>query len=207
MKINAKPILLSTGIIAILFYVLHVILGGFLWKGYSHLQQPISDLTSTGAPNRDLMFLFTNIYSGFVLIFAFTFTFYEGKKHHKFVFWGSISFIVLHLISILYTFFPQDLPGNGTTFLGSMHIVVTGLIVPFTIGAPLLIGLGFIKEKKWKSFGIFSVVISIAIFIFGGMSGVFFVNKLPYFGIVERINIGFLQIWTCCLSYKLISQK
>ncbi len=207
MKVNLRPVLLSTGIIAILFYVLHIIIGGLLWNGYSHLQQPISDLTSAGAPNRDMMLVFTNLYSGLVLIFAVSFTVYERKKHDKLVLWGGVCFIVLHCISISYAFFPEDLPGTKETFQGFMHIAVTALIVPFTILAPLLIGLGFRKEKEWRAFGLFSILIGISIVIFGGMSAVFFVNKLPYFGLVERINIGGLQLWTCCLSYKLITQK
>ncbi|AKM81901.1 MAG: hypothetical protein UT28_C0001G0082 [Berkelbacteria bacterium GW2011_GWE1_39_12] len=39
------------GIIASLIYIFAVILGGFLWTGYSHISQAISELTMTLAPN------------------------------------------------------------------------------------------------------------------------------------------------------------
>ena len=39
MTANRRLLLMSTGMAAVLFYVLHVILGGFLWQGYS---QPAS---------------------------------------------------------------------------------------------------------------------------------------------------------------------
>jgi len=207
MKRYLKTILLSSGMLAVVIYVLHILIGGYLWKTYSHLQQPISDLTATGAPNRFLLLLFTNIYGGLALIFAVSFTIFERKERHKLVFWGGISFIILHIVSILYGFFPQDLPGAEPSFAGMMHLVVTVLIVPFTILTPLLIGFGLKKEKAWKTLGNFSLICGILIIIFGGMSGFFFAKGLPYFGLVERINIGILQIWTFVMSYKLLTSK
>jgi hypothetical protein len=193
--------------LAVVIYLLHILIGGYLWKTYSHLQQPISDLTATGAPNRFLLLLLTNIYGGLALIFAVSFTFLERKEHHKLVFWGGISFIVLHIVSISYSFFPQDLPGAEPSFAGMMHLVVTILIVPFTILTPLLIGFGLKKEKAWKTLGNFSLICGVLIIFFGGMSGFFFTKGLPYFGLVERINIGTLQIWTFVISYKLLTSK
>jgi hypothetical membrane protein len=207
MKRHHSAILLSSGMLAVLIYVLHILIGGYLWKTYSHLQQPISDLTATRAPNRFLMLLFTNIYGVLALIFAVSFTVFERKEHHKLVFWGGISFIILHIVSISYSFFPQDLPGAETTFAGTMHLAVTILIVPFTILTPLLIGFGLRKEKAWKTLGNFSLICGILIIIFGGLTGFFFAKGLPYFGLVERINIGTLQIWTFVLSYKLLKSK
>jgi len=207
MKLNLRTILLSSGMLAVVIYLLHVLLGGYLWKTYSHLQQPISDLTATGAPNRFLLLLFTNIYGALALIFAVSFTIYERKERHKLVFWGGISFIILHLVSISYSFFPQDLPGTEPTFAGMMHLVVTVLIVPFTILTPLLIGFGLKKEKAWNTLGNFSLICGILIIIFGGLTGFFFAKGLPYFGLVERINIGTLQIWTFVMSYKLLKSK
>lgn len=204
---NFKKLLFSSGIIAVFFYVLHVVLGGFLWKEYDHLQQPISDLTAIGAPNRTFMLKMTSIYGVLALLFALTFTLFEFKKHHKLVFWGGISFILMHLVSISYGFFPQDLPGSEVTFTGTMHLVVTGLIVPLTILSPLLIGFGFSKEPKWKSFGVYSIISGFIILIFGSLCGIFFANKLPYFGLIERINIGVLQIWTLLLSLKFVISK
>lgn len=204
MKRYFRAILLSSGMLAVVIYLMHVLLGGYLWKSYSHLQQPISDLTATGAPNRFLLLLFTNIYGVLALIFAISFTIFERKERHKLVFWGGISFIILHVVSISYSFFPQDLPGAETTVAGTMHLVVTVLIVPFTILTPLLIGLGLKKEKTSKKLGNFSLICGILIVIFGGLAGYFFAKGLPYFGLIERINIGTLQIWTFVMSYKLI---
>jgi hypothetical protein len=202
-----KNALFFTGILAVIVYFFHIVIGGILWHGYSHLQQPISDLTATGAPNRNFLLGLTTIYSFLALIFATSFTVLESKKHHKIVYWGGISFIILHTVSISYSFFPQDLPGAEPGFAGMMHLIVTVLIVPFTILTPLLIGFGLKKERAWKTLGNFSLICGILIIIFGGMSGFFFAKRLPYFGLVERINIGILQIWTFVMSYKLLASK
>jgi len=207
MKRNLRTILLSTGMLAVVIYLLHILIGGYLWKTYSHLQQPISDLTATGAPNRNFLLGLTTIYGFLALIFATSFTVLESKKHHKIVFWGGISFILMHIVSISYGFFPQDLSGAEPSFAGMMHLAVTVLIVPFTILTPLLIGFGLKKEKAWKTLGNFSLICGILIIIFGGMSGFFFAKGLPYFGLIERINIGILQIWTFVMSYKLLTSK
>lgn len=202
-----KKLLYLTGAIAVLFYLIHVVAGGLLWKEYNHLQQPISDLTATGAPNRILMLILTTVYGVLALIFAFSFTLFESKKHHRIVIWGGFSFIMMHFVSILYVLFPQDLPGYETTFTGTMHLVITALIVPFTILSPFLVGFGLIKEPKWKSFGYYSIITGFLILIFGSLCGIFFTNKLPYFGWVERMNIGTLQLWTLIFSLKLYTAK
>jgi len=206
MTVNQKKLFLSTGMIAVLFYMLHVLLGGFLWKEYDHLQQPISDLTATGSPNRNLMLLLTSIYGVLAIIFALSFTMLECKKHFKLVFYGGVMLSVMYVISITYGLFPEDLPNQGMTFLGSMHIVITALIVPFTILAPIFIGLGFMKEKTWKSFGIYSFISGCLILIFGSLCAVFFIYKMPGFGLIERINIGVLQAWLFLLSLKSITK-
>ena len=204
--IGNKGLMLS-GVLSVVFYVLHVVIGGIKWKGYSHLQQPISDLTATGAPNRALMLTLTTIYGFLALLFAVLFTILKSKEHHSLVFWGGISFIVLHLVSILYPLFPQDLPGAKVTFRGRMHILITALIVPFTIITPFLMGFGFISETQWHALGVYSIITGILILIFGGTTAVFYAKRLPYFGLVERLNIGALQVWTFVFSLELILIK
>jgi len=74
-----------------------------------------------------------------------------------------------------------------------MHLVVTAIIVPFTIGAPIVTGLGMRKSAGLARAGWLSVACGILIFFAGGASALFFARKLPFFGLVERINIGTLQ--------------
>ena len=202
---NFRKLLFSTGIISVIFYIFHIVLGSFLWPDYNNLQQPISDLTASQAPNRFLLLAITTIYGFCALIFALAFTFLESKKHIRLVFIGGLLFISLHILSISYGIFPEDLPGSKESFSGFMHLVVTALIAPITILTPVTIGLGFLKDTFWKRFGVLSILAGILIFLFGGFTAYLFIHKLAYFGLVERINIGILQTWTFLLSYKLIN--
>lgn len=59
-----------SGMLSSIVYILHVFVGGLLWNEYSHIEQPISDLTGVGAPNADLLRVFTNIYGVLAIIFA-----------------------------------------------------------------------------------------------------------------------------------------
>ncbi|WP_461091531.1 DUF998 domain-containing protein [Spirosoma gilvum] len=198
-----RSLLLVSGMAAVVLYVLHIVLGGILWSSYSQLQQPISDLTASGAPNRGLLLGLTTGYGLLAILFALAVAFTEGRKHGKLVLWGSITFVLLHLISNLYGFFPEDLPDSAPTFRGVMHLVITALIVPFTMATPFLLGFGLRAEPTWNRFAQYSILTGFLILIFGGLTAFFYAHKLAYFGLVERLNIGVLQIWTFCLSLKL----
>lgn len=194
-----KRWLVLSGLFSVVVYTLHVVIGGWLWHGYSHLHQPISDLTGSGAPNRLLMLVFTNIYGCAALLFAIVFAGYARQMPNRVAFAGSIAFVLLHVCSIAYSFFPEDI-GTTTTFNGAMHIAVTIAIVPFTIATPVLIGLGFRRQAGWGRMVQYSFITGGAIVIIGAATAIFFAKKLPYFGLVERINIGLLQCWTAILS-------
>lgn len=193
-----------SGMISVFFYTLHVLLGGILWKGYSHLQQPISDLTATGAPNRMLLQVIATLYGLLAVLFALAVASWASRQHHRLVFWGGITFVLLHVLSLVYGFFPEDLPNAVPTFGGTMHILVTGLIVPCTIATPILFGLGFIRERRWQSFGRLSILAGFLLLLFGGTTAFLFINKLPFFGLFERLNIAVLQLWTFYFSFKLV---
>jgi len=195
-----KRILLLSGALAALAYAAHVVIGGLLWAGYSHLMQPISDLTATGAPDRATLGIILYAYSLFALVFGVAALDRFRRLGMKAAAWGMILYVAMQLVSLSYRFFPEDLPGGAVTFLGTMHLVVTGIIVPFTIAAPIVTGLGMRRSAGFARAGWFSVACGILIFFAGGASALFFALQLPFFGLVERINIGTLQAWTLVLS-------
>lgn len=193
------------GTVAVLLYVLHVMLEGWLWEGYRHLHQPISDLTAQGAPDRSLLTAITVVYGICSIIFAASayavFKRFAPKNSRI----GMMVFLAMHLVSITYGLFPQDEAGAPVTFTGIMHLVVTALIVPLTIVAPLLIGLGLRKVHGFRNYGNYSIITGIFILIAGGTTAIFFANGWPYFGLIERLNIGALQLLMLVLSIKLFN--
>lgn len=195
------------GMLGAAAYAFHVVLGGFLWKGYSHLMQPISDLTAQGAPDRELLTWITGVYAVFSIIFAVSAFMYVRKLKVRTLTTGFVLFILMHIVSASYNFFPEDLPGAAVTFRGIMHWIVTGAVVPLTILSVLLIGLGFRKIRDFRGYGIYSIVTSAILFTAGGTTVFILSQGLDYFGLFERLNIGSLQLWMFLVSLRLFTDK
>ncbi|MEZ0481066.1 DUF998 domain-containing protein [Planococcus sp. SSTMD024] len=195
------------GAIAVFFYVFHVVLGGWLWEGYRHLHQPISDLTAQGAPDRGLLTGITVLYGLCSIVFAASAYIAFKRFAPRISRTGMLVFLAMHLVSITYGLFPQDAPGAPLTFTGIMHLAVTALIVPLTILAPLLVGVGFRKGDDFRSYGNYSLATGIFILFAGGTAAIFFAQGWPYFGLVERLNIGALQLWMFVSSVMLFTMK
>ena len=194
---------LLAGFIGVVFYLLHVLIGGILWQGYNHLQQPISDLTGSGAPNRSILLVLTTAYGLCCLFFAVNLIVYSKRHFNSTVLIGAIIFFSMHLVSFFYNFFPEDMISSKPTFSGTMHIVLTIAIIPLSISAPVVMGIGFKRLSTMAHLGIYSIISCILIFIFGGTTAIFYANKLPFFGLAERVNIGVLQMWTAVISITL----
>ncbi|MGB6779768.1 MAG: DUF998 domain-containing protein [Planococcus citreus] len=195
------------GAIAVFFYVFHVLLGGWLWEGYRHLHQPISDLTAQGAPDRGMLTDITFLYGICSIVFAASGYLVFKRFALKISCAGMLVFLAMHIVSITYGLFPQDAPGAPLSFTGVMHLAVTALIVPLTILAPLLIGIGLRKDRDFKVYGQYSIATGLFILIAGGTTAIFLAQGWPYFGLVERLNIGALQLWMLVSSLLLFTMK
>lgn len=190
------------GIAAVAFYIAHVVIGGILWIGYSHLSQPISDLTASGAPNRGLMLALTFLYGACSILFALFLLLGSIGKANRPAVVGFSLFLAMHCVSFLYAFFPEDLPGTGMSFGGTMHIAITALIVPLSIGAPIVAGIGLLRASGQRAFGIYSIVTGALILVFGGTTVAAMAAKSSFFGLFERLNIGTLLAWMVALAVR-----
>lgn len=192
------------GMVGAVGYLLHVVIGGALWPGYNHLMQPISDLTGSGAHDLAIENTILLFYGPPCIVFGFAAMMYLRGFAPRITQTGMLLYFLMQLVSIMYNFFPQDVPGI-TTFPGTMHLVITFAIIPLTILAPILLGIGIRKVEGFRGFGKYSIISGIILFIAGGTTAMFFANGLPYFGLVERINIGTLQLWTFITAYKFVT--
>lgn len=199
MKMSKK--LIGLGMVSSILYLLHVIIGGILWKGYSQLNQPVSDLTSANAPNKALLNIFLNGYLICSVIFIVSLYIYTKKFSNKIFKSGVIMFFIMDVVTFMYTFFPEDMPGTKLSFQGLMHLVITGPIVLCSILFPLFIGIGLKKANRFKKFAEYSIITSVVIFISGAMSPIWIANNLPCFGLVERITIGAIELWMFICSF------
>jgi len=83
-----KRFLLLAGALGAVAYVCMWSSAEFLWQGYNHLMQPISDLTGSGAPNRQALSVILYEYSLFTILFGIAgiVRFHELKS--KTALWG-----------------------------------------------------------------------------------------------------------------------
>ena len=187
------------GVAGGVFYFLHVFLGAIFYTGYNPMAQAISDLTASNSPSKNIAMLFSILYGIFTVVFSAYFFVYFKQKINKCVTFGAGFFCTMTIASFLgYTFFPLSESGYAGTFQDIMHIVVTIIVVLFTIIALILFVIGFFKTKNIKYLGIISLCAFLLV-----LTGPMLMNILPkeYFGIAERISIYPLMIYTGILSF------
>jgi hypothetical protein len=189
-----RKILLYCGIAAPILYVITVIVGAAVRNDYSHIVNAISELISNGAPNKALLDVIFNIYNALLLAFAVG-GYIAVKNVHRLCRVAMGIFIGIQILSFSWGFFPMDPLGSETTFAGTMHNVLGGVVALATIIMPLLMGLGLKRLADYRSYAIFSWVVSAIIFI-SGLTGVILGGQgFLVFGFFERITIGTYEVW------------
>ncbi len=194
-----------SGAVSAVIYAAHVVLGGLLWTGYSHMTQTISELTADGAPNAALLRGFTTVYGVLAIIFAAWAIFAlrkAGAKKTAIV--GAVLLFIMEFASLVgYGLFP--LRGGTEMDPENMgHLIVTGIVVLCTISSVLLVGLGLVKSPGLRVLGVFSLICAVMIVVSGGMTPVALANHLTVGGLLERLNIFTLQTWVFVLSVSLV---
>jgi hypothetical membrane protein len=186
------------GILSVILYFLHVILGGIFYEGYNPLAQAVSDLTALNSPSRNIARVFSLLYGICAVLFSIGFFVYLKNKINKIVTVSSFVFCLMNTISFFgYTFFPLSESGYAGTFQDKMHMIVTVLVVLLTIVSLLLFYIGFLRTKEHKRIGVISISALLIL-----MAGAILIKITPkeYFGVAERINVYSIIIYTGILA-------
>ena len=200
-NIKVFQVLILCGALSAICYILHQIVGAILWSEYNWLSMAVSELSTTTAPNQNVISFFLNIYGWCYVAFTiFLIIILWGKTH----FLAKVGSVVLFLSAIIskvgYGLFPFNGEAAGFTGNNIAHIIVTALIVIFTIAAGFLLAIGFMKTPKLKALGRFMLACAIVFTISGAMAGGMIANNHPLGGLVQRINSGTLQLYVFILS-------
>jgi len=195
------------GIFGPVVYLINDIIGGIVTPNYSYIQNTVSDLTKAGTQDTYLL--------GSILLFISALlgiTFGIGiilqYKQSKLLFLGGLFLAIIGTFNIFTaTVFPQDTLGGEITFPGTMHVVLVGISVILVFPILLTVGIGLYREKQWKSFRLYTFVSALIVFVFGVVSVIVVVNDIALMGLVERISVYTIQIWTVVLAYKLLIEK
>jgi len=191
------------GALAPIIYLIATVVGGFLWPGYSHYSETVSTLTSSAAPNQIILNPLFAFYNFFVVLLAIGLFF--GVKTKK-PFFGSIFLALAGIGGLVLFWFPQDYPqGPPTTFAGTMHIAVAGVIAFASLASMMAYGLGLRKTPNWNSFARFSLIwlpVALVLGAFGAIS-----ITASYAGLAERFSIGSILLWIEISSIALIKNS
>ncbi|WP_298839570.1 DUF998 domain-containing protein [Clostridium sp.] len=199
-KINKY--LMPLGMVGVLFYFTHTILGNILWKDYNPITTDISSLTADGAPNANLLKIFGFIYGICMVLMVIGLIAKAFRKYHSMLRIGYVILMIMQLTSLFgYSLFP--LTGNKTVmnFQNIMHIVVTVVVVVTTIASSFFISVGYLKQEKMNSLGKITLVMAILITVFGMFNPISMSLQLNILGLTERLAIYTIQALMFMLSY------
>ena len=187
------------GIISVIFYLLHDVIGGAHYKGYNWMSQAVSDLTSIDSPSFYIANKYLTIYkiSNFICCVLLCIINSEKNRILKI---GVYLFTLMNGISFIgYTLFPLSSSGYDGSFQSFIHVyIITGSVVLLSIISISLISVGSFKDKD-KVFGLLSILSLIMMFI-----GAFGVSKFnqQYFGLFERFSIYSTVAFTGIIGIK-----
>ena len=188
--------ILVCGILAIVFYVLHDIVGALNYPGYKWMEQAVSDLTATDAPSRTVAGGLTTIHGIFNCVCC-AFIVVLVRNERKSFRIGVYLFALMHAVSAIgYSLFPLTGSGYDGSFRSFIHVyVVTVLVVFLAISSLILIAVGSFKDKN-KKLGILAIIV-LALMMTTPIS--FSVPK-EIFGIIERLTVYSSVLFTGVLS-------
>ena len=189
-----------SGILSIIFYLLHDIVGTMNYPGYNPMSQAVSDLTATDSPSFIIASGFVTVYKILsCLCSAIVCILVKNEKKQIFRI-GIYLFSIMNFISSIgYALFPLSSSGFDGSIQSIIHVyVITTLVVLLSIVSLIIIAVGSLKgENKHKLLGILAIIFLVLMFI--GAVGSQNVSK-EIFGIVERFSTYSAVLFTGILG-------
>ena len=186
------------GILSLVFYILHDVVGAIKYSGYNWTSQAVSDLTATDSPVYVLSHGLSVVHGIFSCICCTLVCILVQKEKKKSLRVGVYLFTIMGFISSIgYTLFPLSSKGYDGSFQSFVHVyILTALVVLLSIISLILISVGAFKSKK-KTLGILALASLVLMFIGAVGSGL-----LPkeVFGIVERFSTYSAVVFTTILG-------
>ncbi len=185
------------GILNLVFYILHDVIGAMNYSGYKWMEQAVSDLTAEDSPVRETAKIFTGLH-GKCSIITCVLLCVMLKYIRKPLRVGIYLFTGMHAVSnVGYDLFPLSGKGYDGTFQSFMHVyVITAAVVILSIASLVVIAVGSFRDGR-KKLGILALV-ALGCMFFGAVGS----GALPkaVFGIVERFSTYSAVAFTAVLG-------
>lgn len=189
-----------SGVLSIVFYLLHDIIGAMYYPNYNWLSQAVSDLTASDSASFVVASGFVTVYKILnCLCCALLCILVKNEKNKSFKI-GIYLFSIMNYISAIgYALFPLSSSGYDGSIGTFIHTyILTTLVVLLSIISLVLIAVGSLKGKnKRKLLGILAIIS--LVLMFAGAAGSANVPK-EYFGVVERFSTYSAVIFTGILG-------
>lgn len=193
------------GILSFISYTCAVIFSPLAYPGYDWMSQAVSDLSASNAPSLGLWNQLSAIYNSTTLVSIMMVCLGIKNRYNKTLRIGIYFFAIMEWISAIgYGMFPLSDSGFNGEFSDIMHMIVTVLVVGFSILSLVLIIISGIRDKNTRSYGIMASIALLMMF-----TGAIGTNIIPkdYFGIVERFSVFAAVGFNAFLGYKLFILK
>ena len=192
------------GVISLLSYTAMVVFSPLAYPGYDWLSMAVSDLGAEGAPSEQLASQLNALFGpcGLVSI-MFVCVGVAGCKS-KVLKSGIYFFDTMEWIcNVGYNLFPwvKDAPASNPQNV--MHLLVTVLVVVFSLASLVLVAIGARKEEM-KSLGIWAIVCLVAMLI--GPLGTSLLPK-AVFGLFERFSTFSAVVFNAILGIYLMKGR
>lgn len=199
-----QSVLLLCGVISSALYVVTDIAGGLSYPGYSFTSQAVSELMAIGAPSESLVDPLFLLYNALVIAFGVGVVRAAGSRSRALGLTGAllIGYGVVGLTGP--TLFEMHQRGTSGVRGDVPHIVVTGVIVLFTLIAIAVAAFAFGRGFRLYSFATLLTMIA------GGIISAPYGARLaageatPGFGIIERVDIYTSLLWIAVFSITLL---
>ena len=187
-----------SGVLSIIFYLLHDIVGAMNYPGYNWMSQAVSDLTATDAPSFVIASGFVTVYKILNCLCCALLCILLKNESKKTLRLGVYLFSIMNFISAMgYALFPLSSAGYDGSMQSFIHVyTLTALVVILSIISLVLIAIGSFKSK-YKLLGILAIISLVLMFI--GVVASQNVDK-SIFGIFERFSTYIVVIFTGILG-------
>ena len=173
------------GVVSIVFYLLHDIIGAMYYPGYNWMSQAVSDLTSATAPSFVVASGFTTVYK-ILHCLALALVCILVKDERKSLKVGIYLYTIMGFISSIgYALFPLSSAGYDGSIQSFIHVyILTVIVVLLSIISLITISIGSFKSGK-KLLGTLAIISLVLMFVGAVGSG-----NVPkeIFGVFERFS-------------------
>lgn len=189
------------GVISLLSYAAMVVFSPLAYPGYNWLSMAVSDLTAVGAPSAALAERLNALFGPCAVVSVMAVCVGTAGCQSRLLKTGIGFFAAMEWITVVgYRMFPLVQGEAVSTFQNAMHILVTALVVLFSIVSLVLIAIGSRREPL-PSLGNWAIVCLAAMMI--GALGTGIMPK-SVFGLFERFSTFSAVVFNAVLGVYLL---